>query len=43
MAIGDIKFSELRIGGVDLTDPNQAYPDEINIYEDILNSYGPAI
>jgi hypothetical protein len=43
MAIGDIKFSELKIGGVDLNDPNQAYPDEINIYEDILNSYGPAL
>lgn len=43
MAIGDIRFSELKIGGIDLTDPNQAYPDEINVYEDILNSYGPAI
>lgn len=43
MAIGDIKFTELKIGGIDLTDPNQAYPHEINIYEDILNSYGPAI
>lgn len=43
MAIGDIRFSELKIGGIDLNDPNQAYPDEINVYEDILNSYGPAI
>ena len=43
MAIGDIRFSELKIGGIDLTDSNQAYPDEINVYEDILNSYGPAI
>lgn len=43
MAIGDIRFSELKIGGIDLTDSNQAYPDEINVYEDILNSYGPVI
>lgn len=43
MAAGDIRFSELKIGGIDLNNPNQAYPDEINIYEDILNSYGPAL
>lgn len=43
MAIGDIKFTEFRIGGMDLNDPNQAFPHEINIYEDILNSYGPAL
>jgi hypothetical protein len=42
MAIGDIKFSELKVGGIDLNDPNQAYPHEINIHEDITNSYGPA-
>lgn len=41
MAIGDIKLHEFKIGGVDLTDPNQVYPHEINISEDILNSYGP--
>lgn len=43
MPIGDISFSEFKIGGIDLLDPNQAYPNEVNIYEDILNSYGPAM
>lgn len=43
MAIGDINISELMVGGVNLNDPNQAYPHEVNIYEDITNSYGPAV
>ena len=41
MAIGDIKIHEFKVGGLDLTDPSQALPNEINICEDILNSYGP--
>ena len=31
MAIGDIKMLELKIGGMDLTDPNQASYKEIDI------------
>lgn len=42
MAIGDVKISQLKIGSLDLTNVSQAFFDEINIYEDILNTYGPA-
>lgn len=42
MPAGDIKINQLNIGGISLTNPNQAFPHEINVYEDILNSYGPA-
>ena len=42
MAIGDIEFTELKIGGVDLTDPNQAMAHEVRIHQDLLNALGPA-
>lgn len=42
MPIGDVKFSELKVGGLDLLNTKEAFHHEINIYEDILNSYGPA-
>lgn len=42
MAIGDVRISQLKIGSLDLTNVSQAFFDEINIYEDILNTYGPA-
>ena len=42
MAIGDIKMLELKIGGMDLTDPNQASFKEIDIVEDFTSKYGPA-
>lgn len=42
MAIGDIRMLECKIGGMDLTDPNQASFKEINIVEDLTSTYGPA-
>jgi hypothetical protein len=42
MPIGDVRISELRIGSLDLTNASKAFFDELNIYEDILNTYGPA-
>ena len=36
MAVGDIKVSTIRIGSVDLTQPQTKYGG-FNIYEDILN------
>jgi hypothetical protein len=40
MAVGDIKISSLKIGSVDLTQPQGKYAG-FNIYEDILNPLGP--
>jgi len=40
MAVGDIKISSLKIGSVDLTQPQAKYAG-FNIYEDILNPMGP--
>jgi len=42
MSVGDIKISKLKVGDIDLTDFNQATYGEINIIEDILNTYGAA-
>lgn len=41
MAVGDIKLSSLKIGQLDLTQKNKASVVGFNIYEDILNPYGP--
>jgi hypothetical protein len=41
MAVGDIKISSLKLGNIDLTNPRQASQLGFNIYEDILNPYGP--
>lgn len=41
MPAGDIKISSLKIGDLDLTNFNQASYIGLNIYEDILNPYGP--
>lgn len=42
MAVGDIRMIECKVGGLDLTKVSEASFDEINIYEDIMNTYGPA-
>jgi len=41
MPPGDIKFSTLKIGDIDLTDYKTAGFGGANIYEDIFNPYGP--
>lgn len=41
MAIGDIKISKLKIGDIDLNNYKQASHAGLNIYEDILDPYGP--
>lgn len=40
MAVGDIRISSMKIGGMDLTS-NKSTVVGFNIYEDILNPYGP--
>ena len=42
MAIGDIKITTLSVGDIDLTSYKQASYSGFNIYEDILNPYGPS-
>lgn len=42
MPIGDIKVSNLKIGNLDLSNPSQASYASVDIYEDILNPYGPS-
>lgn len=41
MAAGDIKISSIKIGNLDLTKSGEASVVGFNIYEDILNPYGP--
>jgi hypothetical protein len=41
MAIGDINISDLRIGDINLNDPSLVSYSGFNVYEDILNPYGP--
>lgn len=41
MPAGDIKISSLKIGDLDLTNSKEATYIGFNIYEDILNPYGP--
>ena len=41
MPAGDIKISSLKIGDLDLTNSQEATYVGFNIYEDILNPYGP--
>jgi len=41
MQIGDINITKLNIGDIDLNGYVQATYDGFNIYEDILNPYGP--
>ena len=41
MAIGDIKIAKLKIGDIDLNDYKTATYAGLNIYEDILDPYGP--
>ena len=43
MPAGDIKISSLKIGDLDLTNSQEATYVGFNIYEDILNPYGPKI
>lgn len=38
---GQIKISSLKIGNMDLTNPKEVTVAGFNIYEDILNPYGP--
>ncbi len=42
MAIGDIEFIELKIGGLDLTDPSQAFTHQVSVHQEIFNALGPA-
>ena len=42
MSIGDIKMLECRIGQLDLLNSSETFFNEINIYEDIMSTYGPA-
>ena len=41
MAVGDIKISSIKVGNMDLSKGGQASIMGFNIYEDILNPYGP--
>jgi hypothetical protein len=41
MAVGDAKIKSLKIGDLDLTDGKSAGIAGFNIYEDIMNPYGP--
>lgn len=41
MAAGDVKISKLKIGDIDLNQYKEASYIGFNIYEDILNAYGP--
>jgi hypothetical protein len=41
MAAGDIKISSIKVGGMDLVKSGEASIVGFNIYEDILNPYGP--
>lgn len=41
MAVGDIKIKTLKIGDIDLTKYKDGSCAGFNIYEDILNPYGP--
>lgn len=41
MPIGDVKISKLKIGDIDLNNYKQATHAGLNIYEDILDPYGP--
>lgn len=41
MAAGDVKIKTLKIGDIDLNDAKTASYVGFNIYEDILNPYGP--
>lgn len=40
--IGEINIKSLKVGDIDLTSGSQATAASFNIYEDILNPYGPA-
>lgn len=42
MPTGDIKLNKLRIGAMDLTDPELIMHNGFNISEDIYNIYGPS-
>lgn len=41
MAVGDVSIQKLKIGDIDLTDFKTASYVGLNIYEDIMNPYGP--
>jgi len=41
MAVGDININSFSVGGLDLTDSQTAHLVGFNIYEDILNPFGP--
>lgn len=41
MAVGDVKISSLKLGNLDLIKSGEASIVGFNIYEDILNPYGP--
>lgn len=41
MPAGDVNISKLKIGDIDLTQYKEASYVGLNIYEDILNAYGP--
>lgn len=41
MPVGDIKISTFQVGDINLNNPTQAINAGFNIYEDILNPFGP--
>jgi hypothetical protein len=41
MAVGDIKINSIKIGDMDLSQSKEASYMGFNIYEDIMNPYGP--
>ena len=43
MAIGDITINSFTVGGLNLTDDQSAHLVGFNVYEDILNPFGPIV
>jgi hypothetical protein len=41
MAVGDINISSIKIGDLDLTNSSEVFHGGFNVYEDILNPFGP--